>query len=87
VDAEVVGVTPGRGKHEGRIGALQVRLPGRSAVTNVGTGLSDRLREQISRDPKAYVGRVAKVRTQQVFKSGKLRAPSFGGFHIEKGKQ
>lgn len=87
VDARVVGVTEGKGKHKGRVGALKVQLPGRSAVTNVGTGLSDRLREQIARDPKKYIGRVAKVRTQQVFSSGKLRAPSFGGFHIEKGKQ
>lgn len=87
VDAEVVGITPGRGKHEGRIGALQVRLPGRDAVTNVGTGLSDQLRAQIAANPQSVIGRVAKIRTQQVFESGKLRAPSFGGFHIEKGKQ
>lgn len=86
VDAEVVGVTEGKGKHEGRIGALKVRLPGRSGVTHVGTGLSDKLRTEISEDPKAFIGRAAKVRTQQVFSSGKMRAPSFAGFHIEKGR-
>jgi len=87
VDAEIVGFTGGKGKHEGRIGALQVRLPGKDAVTNVGTGLSDDLRRQIAENPDAFVGRTAKVRTQQVFPSGKLRAPSFAGFHLEKGKQ
>jgi hypothetical protein len=87
VDALVVGTTGGKGKHEGRIGALKVRLPGKDAVTHVGTGLSDRLRAEIAEDPKAYIGRAVKVRTQQVFPSGKMRAPSFGGFHIEKGKQ
>jgi hypothetical protein len=86
VDAEVVGVTGGKGKHTGAVGALQVRLPGREAVTNVGTGLSDQLRKEIAADPKAYIGKVVKVHTMQVFPSGRLRAPSFGEFHIEKGK-
>lgn len=87
VDAEIVGVTQGKGKHEERIGALKVRLPGKEAVTHVGTGLSDQLRAQIAKNPDDFIGRTAKVRTQQVFPSGKLRAPSFAGFHIEKGKQ
>lgn len=87
VDAEVVGVTPGQGKHVGRIGALKVKLPGKEAVTHVGTGLSDKLREEIARNPDAYIGRAVQVRTQRVFPSGKMRAPSFGGFHIEKGRQ
>lgn len=84
IDVEVVGVTPGEGKHTGRVGALQVRLPGKESVTNVGTGLSDKLRDEIARDPKSYIGRVAKVYTQQVFPSGRLRAPSFGGWHLDK---
>lgn len=87
VDAIVTGVTPGKGKHVGRVGALQVRLPGKSAVTNVGTGMSDKLRDEIAKNPDSYIGRAVQVRTMKVFPSGKLRAPSFGGFHIEKGKQ
>lgn len=85
VDAEVVGVTKGKGKFTESIGALQVRLPGRDTVTNVGTGLSEGLRREIAKNPDSYIGRYAKVRTQQVFPSGRLRAPSFAGFHIEKG--
>ena len=87
VDAIVTGVTPGKGRHEGRIGALQVKLPGKSAVTNVGTGMNDKLREEIAKNPDAYIGKAVQVRTMKVFPSGKLRSPSFGGFHIEKGKQ
>lgn len=86
-DAVIVGVTPGAGKHTGRIGALQVKLEGKDAVTHVGTGMSDKLRAEIAKNPDAYIGRAVKVHTQQVFPSGKLRAPSFGGFHLEKGKQ
>jgi len=86
-DAEVVGILPGKGKHQGRMGALQMILPGKRVVTNVGTGLSDELRNRISKDPSSFIGRVAKVRAQQVFPSGKMRAPSFVEFHIEKGNQ
>jgi len=85
VDAEVVGVTPGQGKHTGRVGALRVRLPGRDTITNVGTGLSDALRTEIAKDPNSFIGRFAKVRTQQVFPSGRLRAPSFSEWHLDKG--
>lgn len=87
VDAEVVGVFEGKGKHEGRAGGLEVKLPGKDSVTRVGTGFSDRQREQLWKDKDSVVGRVARVETQQVFPSGKLRAPSFKEFHIEKGKQ
>lgn len=87
LDVEVVGITPGKGKHEGRIGALQVRLPGKDAITNVGTGFSDQLRADIAKNPDAFIGRVAKVTAQQVFPSGRLRGPAFVDFHIEKGKQ
>lgn len=86
-DVEVVGVTKGQGKFKDSIGALQVKFPDRDAVTHVGTGLSEELRKQISQSPQDFIGRVAKVRAQQVFPSGKLRAPSFAGWHLEKGKQ
>lgn len=87
VDAEVVGVFPGKGKHEGRAGGLLVRTSPEAPVTRVGTGFSDRQREELWRDPERVKGRVAKVEAQQVFPSGKLRAPSFKEFHIEKGRQ
>ena len=86
-DVEVVGVTKGTGKFKDAIGALVVRFPGKEATTHVGTGLSEELRREIAKNPESYIGRVAKVYAQQVFPSGKLRAPSFVGWHLEKGKQ
>jgi len=86
-DTEVVGVFPGKGKNLGRAGGLLVKTSPDAPVTRVGTGFSDRQREQLWRDQDQVVGRVAKVRSQQVFPSGRLRAPSFHEFHIEKGKQ
>lgn len=87
VDVEVVGVTAGKGGNAGRMGALQVKLPGKEAITNVGTGFSHQVRADIASNPERYIGRVARVETQQIFPSGKLRAPSFKEWHIEKGKQ
>ena len=36
------------------------------------------------RYPNKYVGRVARVKSQERYESGALRAPSFYDFHIEK---
>lgn len=87
VDVEVVGVFAGQGKHEGRAGGLLVRTDPKAPITRVGTGFSDNQRTQLWQERHDVAGRVAKVETQQVFPSGKLRAPSFKEFHIEKGKQ
>jgi hypothetical protein len=87
VDARVVGVFPGKRKYEGVAGGLVVKLPGKDVTTRVGTGFSDKFRGQLARNPEKFIGRVARVETQQVFPSGKLRAPSFKDFHIEKGIQ
>jgi len=84
VDAEVVDVFPGKGKHEGRAGGVLVKVPGSETTTRVGTGFSDQMRKELWDRPQEFVGRVARVATQQVFPSGKLRAPSFGGFHLDK---
>jgi len=86
VDAEVVDVFPGKGKHEGRAGGVVVKLPGSETTTRVGTGFSDQMRKELWERPHEFVGRVAKVEAQQVFSSGKLRAPAFKEFHLEKGK-
>ena len=52
-------------------------------MSRVGTGFSDKQREQLWRDRDQVVGRVAKVESQKAFASGKLRAPSFKEFHIQ----
>lgn len=82
-DVPVVGVSKGLGKYTSRgIGALLVGPP--ENPTYVGTGLSDRMREVLHKDPSLLNGLVAKIEAKEVFPSGKFRAPSFKGFHPEK---
>lgn len=70
-DARVVEHLPGRGRHKGRLGALAVELPDGTSFS-VGTGLSDRLREQ----PPA-IGSTITFRYQELTDGGVPRFPSF----------
>lgn len=75
------------GKREGETGAFRYSLTPRGKIVgNIGTGFSQSLRRQMFRNPADYVGRAAKVTAQGQFPSGALRAPSFKGWHIEKGR-
>lgn len=77
-DLEVVGVTEGAGKHEGRIGSLLVRF--RDGVTiGVGTGLSDRDR---LRDD--WVGKIVEVEAMGYSSEGSLREPRLKGERFDK---
>lgn len=58
-DLYCVGVTPGTGKFQGKIGALVVESKGREVKTAVGTGLSDAER---SMDPAEFVGKIVAVK-------------------------
>jgi hypothetical protein len=53
-------------------------------VGRVGTGFSQKMREEMLADPKKFLGRIARIKTQQVFESGAARAPSFYSMHVEK---
>lgn len=54
----------------------------------VGTGFSNKMRKDMFKSPEKYVGRVAKVRSQEKYKStsqlGALRAPAFKEWHIDR---
>lgn len=56
-------------------------------VGRIGTGFSQRLRDDLWQHPEKYIGRVAKVTAQQKFMSGALRAPAFVDWHLDKGLQ
>lgn len=58
--------------------------PESKIVGRVGTGFSQKMREDMLKNPQAYLNRVARIKTQQVFSSGAARAPSFYGLHVEK---
>lgn len=70
-DFRVIGVTPGKGKHAGRVGALVLDLGG-GVTCEVGTGLSDE-----DREVSDWEGRIAEIEYLAVTKDGKLREPSF----------
>lgn len=63
-------------------------------VGRVGTGLTHALKQDMLENPKKYIGRVARVRAETVYrdkknpkKPGALRAASFKDFHLDKGHQ
>jgi hypothetical protein len=61
--------------------------PKGKVVGNVGSGLTDELRTDMLRNPKKYIGRAATIHASGKFESGKLRAPAFSRWHLEKGKK
>jgi hypothetical protein len=58
--------------------------PRSEIVGRVGTGFTEAVRKDMLKDPEKYIGRVARIKAQQIFESGAARAPSYYGLHIEK---
>jgi hypothetical protein len=63
-------------------------------VGRVGTGLNHDLKRDMLENPEKYIGRVARVQAQDVYrdktnprKPGALRAPSFKDWHLDRGLQ
>lgn len=77
-DFRVVGVTKGKGKRAGGIGALIVDL-GQGIHCEVGTGLKDE--DVFGEDP---TGRIAEVEYLSLTKDGMLREPSFKVYRNDK---
>jgi DNA ligase-1 len=72
-EAEVIGHQGGAGRHKGRLGALQVRLPDGTEF-HVGTGFSDKQREN-----PPPVGSKITFRYQELSDGGVPRFPSYVG--------
>ena len=92
IDCKVVGYTEGKGRLKGKaIGALLVIPEGGRLVTHVGTGFTDAQRREIYKNWNKYKGKIAEISCLEVFpdpedpsKPGKLRAPAFVRWHVEK---
>lgn len=82
-DVHITGTFPGEGKYKdtGVGGFTYANEPGGETVGRLGTGLSDELRRDAYADPQAYVGRVARISSQQQFPSGAWRVPALLGLH------
>lgn len=85
-DVYIRGFFPGEGrlKDRGVGGFFYSYEPDGQIVGRVGTGLSDAQRSHMHTSPEAYMGAVARVKAQERFPSGALRAPSFDAFHLDK---
>ena len=83
VSLEVVNVEEGTGKNSGRLGALvcEGQDDGKSIAVNVGSGLSDAVRDSIWSDRDSVVGQIIEVRadaiTQNQDGTYSLRFPRF----------
>lgn len=75
-DVLVTGVVAGLGKHEGRMGALA------TARGNVGTGFSDREREEFNHD--GMIGRMIEVACMELTESDQFRHPRFVALRTDK---
>jgi hypothetical protein len=86
-DVHVRSIFPAGGSREGTAGGFEFSHSAQGPIAGrVGTGFDLALARDMMRNPEKYIGRVAKVRSQQKFESGALRAPSFQEWHLEKGK-
>lgn len=81
LDLEVLGWYRGKGKHAGRAGGITVLYKG--VQTDVGTGFSDRERQEIAEAGQAPCG-VAEVEFMELTADGKLREPRFKGWRYDK---
>jgi len=84
-DAKITGffkAEPGSKYEDRAVGGFYVEHNG--ARSRVGTGISDKLRREMHKDPNRFKGMVATVAAQEKLPSGKLRAPSFVRFHLDK---
>ena len=82
VDLVIAGLLEGTGKHEGKLGSFQVVYNG--VDVQVGSGLTDELREEIWRNKSSFLGRMIEVRYQEETPDGSLRFPTFVCFRSDK---
>jgi len=86
VTLEVKNVEEGTGKNVGRLGALvcEGQDDGKSITVNVGSGLTDDMRNDIWRDSASVIGQLVEVRADAVTQNQdgtySLRFPRFKGF-------
>jgi DNA ligase-1 len=80
-DFTIEGAVEGRGKHEGKLGALKIVgfVNDRLIKSEVGTGFDDDQRKTLWHDYESerLLGRIVEVEYQEITEDGKLRFPAF----------
>lgn len=82
LDLAITDFVEGEGKYEDALGAFVVDYNGVSV--EVGSGLSDAVREQVWEDPEDYLDTIIEVSYQEITEKGSLRHPVFEGFRDDK---
>lgn len=82
-DLKVVDITEGMGRHSGSLGALIVENTN-GKTTNVGTGFSDELRQEIFDNKDQWIGSTIEVAGLEETHHGGIRAPRFVRQHLDK---
>ena len=72
----------GTGKYSGNLGSFLVDYQG--VNVQVGSGLSDKLRNKIWSNKEKFVGQMIEVRYQEVTPDGSLRFPTFVCFRNDR---
>jgi len=75
IDCMITGFAPGAGKFEGMVGAVEFEIePG---MNGRASGMTDLVREDMTRHPENYIGRLAEFAYQTKTTGGLLRHPQF----------
>lgn len=82
VDLRIKGLLEGTGKHSGKLGSVVVVYNG--VEVQVGSGLTDELREEVWNSPDDFIGRMIEIRYQEVTPDGSLRFPTFVCFRNDR---
>lgn len=85
-DVVIRNIFPGEGKYKnlGAGGFEYSHTPEGPISGKVGTGFVDDVRKNMWANPNNYIGRTAKVTSQEKLPSGALRAPAFWALHEDK---
>jgi len=82
-DLYVIGVEEGTGKYVGQLGKLVCRLENGGEV-RVGSGFTDKEREELALEGENVIGRMIEVKCQEKTRDGSLRFPVFMRFRPDK---
>ena len=83
-DLEVTGWEAGEGKRAGKIGALCLKDKSGKVIVQCGSGLTDDMVDNWSKDPDSLTGLIAEIIYNERTETGSLRHPRFKCFRDDK---
>jgi ATP-dependent DNA ligase len=85
-DCVVLGFSKGQGKYNNHIGAVVFGQYVKGSLIELGqaSGMKDSEREDMSRHPAKYIGKVVTIKGMERLKSGAIRHPVYAGIRHDK---